>query len=129
MRALHLDPGTAEGEKPTLESLPAHQLESGTVPLGACYILNPTPEDGASLVRHDLSPVRAALAFVQFSKLGALLGGSEAPVVLDRAVTLAGAVPAYVVDVPRDLRRLDGVAEQLIRWHRRVPSPNAAPTT
>ena len=129
VRALRLDVGSSEGEKPTLDPLPAGQLEPGEVPLHACYILNPSSADGAAVVRNDVSPVHAALAFVQFSKLGALLGGSEAPVVLDRAAALAEAVPAYVVDVARDLRQLDGVAEQFLHWHRGVTSPNAAPTT
>ena len=127
VRALHFDAGSLEGEKPTLDPLPPAQLEADEVPLRACYILNPASSDGASIVRSALSPVHAALAFVQFSKLGALLGGSEAPVVLDRAATLAGAVPTYVVDVARDLRQLDDVAEQLLRWHRGVTAPNDAP--
>jgi len=127
VRALRLQAGPSEGEKPTLDPLPREQLQPVEVPLRACYVLNPVSAAGAAVVRNELSPVHAALAFVQFSKLGALLGGSEAPLVLDRAATLAGAVPTYMVDVARDLRLLDSVAEQVLHWHRGVTPPNATP--
>jgi len=128
VRALRLDVGASGGEKPTLDAFPPSLLQAGEVPLCACYILKPASAEGAAVVRIELSPVHAALAFVQFSKLGALLGGSEASLVLDRAATLAEAVPTYVVEVARDLRRLDGVAEQFLHWHRDVTPPSAAPT-
>jgi hypothetical protein len=121
-------PATSGGNKPTLDPLPPDQLERGDVPLRACYILNPVIPS-AEVVRRDRLPaVRAALSLVQFAKLGSLLGGAEAPVVLDRAGALAERVPVYVADVTRDLDALDAVAAQFLEWHG-APTPNVTPAT
>ena len=67
----------------------------------------------------------SALALVRQATLGALLGGSEAGVVFDRAVTLAKAVPVYRLDVAPGLDRVPAIVSQLLAWHG-APTPMAA---
>jgi len=64
-----------------------------------------------------LTSVHAALTFMRFAKLGTLLGGREAPIALERAGALASRVPAYAVDVVRDLGQLERVSDRLLEWH------------
>ncbi|HEX6048286.1 MAG TPA: hypothetical protein VFZ21_03430 [Gemmatimonadaceae bacterium] len=126
IRALGATPSSAEGDKPTIELEP-DQLAHGEVPLRACYLLRPGATTGIEISRGPrLQPVHSALALVQFSKIGGLLGGSEAPVVLERAAALAAAVPVHVIDVARAIDRLDAVAARIISWHRTGVVPNAA---
>jgi hypothetical protein len=129
VHALDVTPSSPDSAKPTVE-LPPDRLEGTEVPLRACYILNAVAAPDAAVARGArLAPVHAALSLVGFSKIGALLGGTEAAVVLERAAALAEAVPTYVADVARDLRRLDDVAAQLLRWHGSRPVPNVALAT
>lgn len=130
VRALELAAGSSAGEKPTLDPLPPDQLERAEVPLALCYILTPgTGHDGAPVTRGArLTSIEAALAFVRFAKLGALLGGTEAPTVLDRATVLARAVPMHALRVARDLAQLDAVAAEFVRWHEAGAAPNAVST-
>lgn len=126
------------GAKPTLDALPLRSLEEHEVPLDACYVLRAVApnadavDDQRAVARSPMAGVQAALACVQFAKLGALAGGSEGPVVLDRAVRLVGRADIYVADVRRDLARLDDVVAQLVAWHSppsplsSVAAPNAA---
>jgi hypothetical protein len=113
-------------DKPTLDPLPSAALESEEVPLDACYVLSAGDGDAGSVAQRErLSPVRAALALVQFSKLGALMGGQEASIVLDRAVAVAERVPVFTAAVARDLARLGAAAAQFESWH----SPSGASRT
>jgi len=126
LRALAMG-GSGGGDKPILDPLPADQLECEEVPLAACYVLTPTSDGPAAIVRGSrLTSVHAALTLVTFTKLGALLGGVEAPVVLDRAAEIAACVPIHSVDVVRDFSRLGHVAAQLFAWHATDSVPNAA---
>jgi hypothetical protein len=128
LRALGVEADSPATEKPTVGPLPPDRLERAEVPLVACYLLNPVSAEDAPIARSArLSSVQSALAFVRFSKLGALMGGAEAPVVLDRAAQLAGCTPMYAIDVARDLGRLDAAATALLGWHMPALSPNVAP--
>jgi hypothetical protein len=126
VHALEVMPSSTDGDKPTVGLRP-DQLTRTAVPLRACYVLRPSATTDVVVSRGPrLQPVHAALSLVQFSKIGGLLGGSEAPVVLERAAALAEAVPLYVVHVARALDRLDAVAEEIIGWHRTGLVPNVA---
>lgn len=87
--------------------------------LAAIYILSPIshPLDCNPVTRTRLSPISATMSLVTHMKVGALLGTSEASVVLDRAAAIARVVPVYRLDVLRDLERLGEVAEAICRWH------------
>jgi hypothetical protein len=119
---------SAQEAKPMTDALPSALLERSAVALGACYVLGATSSSstGAAIERQRLSPVHAALACVQFSKLGALLGGDEATVVLDRAAAVSSAAAVYAAEVRRDLASLDEVASRLVGWHGSVPRSTTA---
>ena len=110
--------------KRIMDQLDAHQLETGTVPFGAAYILNPVTElpDGAAVQRERLDTVGATMSLVMHSKLGGVLAGSESPVVLARAADIASSVPVYALHVLRDLERIGEVAKQLVVWHQDRPA-------
>jgi hypothetical protein len=109
--------GEARG-KPTVDRLTADELEPREAPLDACYVLEAAPEGSSELVtRVRLASVPAALACVRFSKLGALAGGPEGPVILDRAGELTRVVPVFQALVRRDLPALEQTAAAFIAWH------------
>jgi len=111
--------GREYGGKHIVDQLPEDRVADQAVPLTAVYVLSPpselTPPD---LVRRSRLPdVPAAMALVQHAKLGALLGKSEAPVLFERAVAAARAVPVYALDFVRDFAHVDYVVGQLMEWH------------
>ena len=113
----------AEGASPfevkrTFTRLPEHLLAREPVPVSGVYLLAPNLGTGPVAQRESLAPVPAAAALVGHAKIGALLGRSEAPVVLDRAVRIASRVPVYRLDLARDFARLSAVVMQLTEWHR-----------
>lgn len=119
--------GSSGGDKPIVDPLPSDCLEHAEVPLSACYVLAPIPDDGTAIIRSaPLTSVHATVACVRFAKAGALLGGREAPVVLARAAGLVSSVAMYSIGVVRNLERLDAVAAQLFDWHATHRLPNVA---
>jgi len=111
--------GTSVTSKQILSRLPEDKLMLDRTTLKAIYLLAPAQADTNSpAARRTLLPaVRAALSLVQHAKLGALLGKSEAPVLFDRAVRVAAAVPVYELAIVRDLDRIPEVVAQLTDWH------------
>jgi hypothetical protein len=95
----------------------------GAQPLLAIYLLAPFPSgDSKDPVKRELlAGIQSALALVQHSKIGALLGKSEGPVMLDRATTISSGVPVYLLRIVRDLDSLDAVVEQIFAWHSEAP--------
>src|SRR5690242_15883647 len=94
--------GVEAGEKHLVHDFSDTALMTDRSPLAACYLLAPVTGDqtpDAAAVRAKLGDMVSALALVRQATLGALLGGSEAGVVFDRAVSLAKAVPVYRLDV------------------------------
>ena len=123
VRALKAAADVSLGAKPTVGQLPDEQLQRAEVPLDTCYVLRPSDMGSRETVsREALSPLHAALACVSFSKLGALTGGSEGPVVLERATRVARMAPFFAATVHRDLSRLDTLGDDVLRWHRPAAS-------
>jgi len=114
--------GTRVTSKQILSRLPEHRLMLDPTALTALYVLAPTrARMNSPAARRTLLPaVRAAVSLVQHAKLGSLLGKSEAPVLFDRAVRVAGAVPIYELTFVRDLERIPEVVAQLTEWHGEV---------
>jgi hypothetical protein len=114
---------SGSGEAKPMATLAPNERETASLPLAACYLLAPSVAPNSegqyepAIQRERLSPVHAALASVRFSKLGALGGGAVGVAVLERAGSLAKAVPAFVAAVRPDLMRLDEVAEHMMAWH------------
>jgi hypothetical protein len=113
--------------KQLIDQLDPAQVETGTVPFRAAYVLDPVTEggDAAPATRDRLEPVAATMALVMHSKLGPILTGPESPVVLALAADIARSVPVYALHVVRDLARVDEVAQLLYGWHagEDLPSP------
>ena len=112
---------TSLSNKANFELLPDDWLMAQSCPLSAVYFLAPVAEveSGAATRRTQLSPLSAAIALIQHSKLGPLLGRNEAGIVLGFATQLADQVPAYTLEVTRDFDRLGEVARSLRSWHGR----------
>lgn len=88
------------------------------VPLAAIYLLSPAPPgDGSRVKRNPLPPVAATLALVGQAKIGALLGGTAAPVLMRQLSRVTATVPVYRLSVPRELDRIDELVSCMSRWH------------
>jgi hypothetical protein len=105
--------------KHLMDALDASQVERRSVPFRAAYVLNPVAElpDGAVVTRDRLDMVSATIALVMHSKLGPVLTGSEAPVILSLAADIVQAVPVYALNIVRDLERIDEAARVVTEWH------------
>jgi hypothetical protein len=116
MRAVGRPADEAAGVKHTITELTMDRLATGTVPLAAVYLPEAGPSDAVP-ARVRFPPRLASLVLVNNAKLGPLLRGGEAPVLLQRAAALARAVPAYRLEFPAGLDRLADVADAVLRWH------------
>ena len=123
-RALGASAVGTDGAKSTLDLLPRDQRQDAGARLDACYFVGPVAAV-EPVAREQLSSVHAAVACVCFSKLGSLVGGTEATATLDRCARLVRGVPMYAASIPRDLGRLDEVATTVAAWHRERRLPNA----
>jgi hypothetical protein len=105
--------------KHIVDRLPKHMVASAPARLIALYMLSPSPNgNGAPAVsRSRLSSRRAVLELLRHAKIGALLGGSEAPTVFQQAASIAAAVPAYELEIARDLHRLPDAVAMIASWH------------
>jgi hypothetical protein len=99
--------------------LASARIATGPSPLVALYVLTPVvaAPQGAAATRQRVSSWRAAMELVRHSKIGALLGGPEARLILERATSIASAVPLYALEISRDLDRLPEVVRQIVDWH------------
>jgi hypothetical protein len=114
------------GGKHVLDELSGDRLAAHAAPASAVYILSPpsqTPSGPAT--RSRLADVPAAMALVQHTKIGALLGKSEAPVLFERAVAMAREVPVYSLEYARDFAHVDRLVQQLLEWHAPPMDPTA----
>ena len=111
--------GGSRRRKAKVGDFALEELMRERVPLGALYLLRPVKAEEASeaVRRIPLAPMPAAIALVRNTKIGALLGRSEAEAVLRQAAAVAGAVPVYVLEVVRDLGRIGEVVETIMSWH------------
>lgn len=103
------------GVKTVVEELPEQALTERRTPLSTLYALVPV-SPGEAVRREELPSPVAVLTLIQYSKLGALLGGPAAAEVLDRAASIASRVRVCRLFVPRRLSRLPEVAAALGEW-------------
>ena len=119
------EPG-AVGRKLVVTEVPEALRADAPAPLRAVYLLQAPDERRASdqedaAVRTPLGATEAALALVRHTTAGGLLGGGEAPRVLERAATVARRVPVFALAVARDFERLGDAAATIERWHAPLP--------
>lgn len=111
-----LESSLSQGDK-GVEHEPAVRRRTIIAPLRAIYVLEPADPVAAAVRREPLDPAAAAVALVAHAKVGALLGRSEAPVLLRQATALARAVPVQKLYVARDFDRLPIVVDTILGWH------------
>ena len=91
---------------------------TSSVAFTAAYLLDPFKPDGARGVKRERLPhVPATLALLGQTKVGRLLGPRWRASLLGRLANIAGHVPVYRLEVPRDYDRLDELTEALWSWH------------
>ncbi|MDQ6887075.1 MAG: hypothetical protein M3068_07235 [Gemmatimonadota bacterium] len=102
-----------------VSNLPDAQLMFERTTLEAIYLLTPTFDLPTHLAsrRTALAGVPAAVSLLAHLKLGPVLGKSEAPILMERAVALADRVPVYRLEIARDFAQLDAAVAQLMVWH------------
>ena len=88
-------------------------------PLAALYLLESVPAGSIAqpLERERLEGPAAVFGLLGQTKIGALLGGAEAPTVFASVVALAEGSPIYKLRVARDYDRLGSVVERIMSWH------------
>ena len=88
-------------------------------PLAALYLLESVPAGTIAqpLERQRLSGPEAVFGLLGQTKIGALLGGVEAPAVFASVVALAEGTAIYKLRVTRDYERLGTVVERIMSWH------------
>lgn len=123
-RLFGVEPDNRPGRKHLVDQLEPAQLETRRVPFLAAYVLSPVVEleGGAAVARERLESVPAAISLLTHSKLGAVLGGSESPVMLAMASEIARVVPVYTLKVIRNLDRVEEAARAILDWHA-LPGP------
>ncbi len=91
----------------------------GIAPLSAVYMLLPRSGEGveSAATRRRLSSTQAAISVLSHTKIGPLLGKSEATTVFDRAVTLADRVPIYALEIVRGFDRMSEAVDTIMAWH------------
>ncbi len=107
------------GGKLLISDLPADSLMYDRTPLNALYLLAPVLADEAeaAATRVRLQPFEATLALLGQTKIGALLGGVEAPTVLGLVTHVADHIPVYRLHIARDFEQLPAAVERLREWH------------
>ena len=88
-------------------------------PLAALYLLESVPAGTITepLERQRIEGPDAVLGLLAQTKIGALLGGSEAPTVFAAVAALADGCPIYRLRVTRDYERLGVVVDRVMKWH------------
>jgi hypothetical protein len=88
-------------------------------PLAALYLLESVPAGTIAepLDRRRIEGPDAVFGLLGQTKIGALLGGAEAPTVFAAVVALAEGCPIYRLRVTRDYERLSTVVERIMSWH------------
>ena len=109
------------GSKHLLHDFDDNMLSNDRTPLAAVYLLSPViVEEGAAapaVARTRMHAVPSALALVRHSIMGSMLSGAEAQLVIDRATTIAEAVPVYQLTVAAGMERIGDTVDQLLAWH------------
>ena len=88
-------------------------------PLAALYLLESVPAGTIAepLERRRLEGPEAVFGLLGQTKIGALLGGAEAPTVFASVVALAEGSAIYKLRVARDYEHLGAVVERIMGWH------------
>jgi hypothetical protein len=111
-------PGTSD-IKATFGQLSEDARRLTRAPLAALYLLESVPAGaiGEPLERTRIEGPEAVFGLLGQTKIGALLGGAEAPIVFASVVALAEGTQVYRLRVTRDYERLQTVVDRILGWH------------
>ena len=111
-------PGTSD-VKATFGQIAEDARRLTRAPLSALYLLESVPAGTLAepLERERIVGPPAVFGLLGQTKIGALLGGAEAPGVFSSVVALAESSEIYRLRVMRDYERLQMVVEQIMSWH------------
>jgi hypothetical protein len=105
--------------KATFGQLASDARRLSRAPLAALYLLESVPAGSITepVEREGIEGPPAVFQLITQTKIGTLLGGSEAPTVFGSVVGIAEGAPVYHLRVTRDYERLQQVVEQIVEWH------------
>ena len=88
-------------------------------PLAALYLLESVPAGTIDepVERERLEGPGAVFQLITQTKIGTLLGGSEAPTVFGAVVGISEGAPVYRLRVTRDYEQLNRVVDLIVGWH------------
>ena len=88
-------------------------------PLAALYLLESVPAGTIAepLERERVEGPPSVFQLLTQTKIGTLLGGSEASTVFDSVVGVAESAPVYRLRVTRDYEQLQQVVDRILGWH------------
>jgi hypothetical protein len=88
-------------------------------PLAALYLLESVPAGTITepVERERIDGPGAVFQLITQTKIGKLLGGSEAPTVFAAVVAISEGAPVYRLRVTRDYEQLQQVVERIVGWH------------
>ena len=112
---VHVKPGI----KSTVTDFAPETVWAGHAPLGAIYLLDPTPAGSEQACsREQLRGANALIALAHQTKLAdSLIGLRAAGGQLRLAADVAATSTVWTLHVERDFARLPAVLEQLSQWH------------
>ena len=114
---------TRDGKR-IVQAVSASRGLEAPAPLTAIYLLDPIDDgenDTGPISRVHLAPSMGAMGLLANVKIAGMLGPSEVAPMLQRAAAIARAVPVRLLQLPRDLARLDEVARTVLGWHGGAP--------
>jgi hypothetical protein len=120
-------PGSSD-IKATFGQLAPEARRTTRAPLAALYLLE-SVEPGViegPVQRERVAGPPAVFGLLGQTKIGTLLGGSEAAKVFDAVVAVAESTPVYHLRVAREYDQLDAVVEQITAWHAATGSVSPA---
>ncbi len=105
--------------KATFGQLAADARRLTRAPLAALYLLESIPAGTIAqpVERERIEGPAAVFQLLTQTKIGTLLGGSEASTVFDSVVGVAEGSPVYRLRVTRDYEQLQQVVGQIVGWH------------
>lgn len=91
-------------------------MQTDPAPLTAIYLVGPSDPAGP-VERLEFAPPLAALGVVAHVKIGAMLGPTAAPTLMERTARVVAHARVHRLVVPRELARLPEVVDRLLAWH------------
>ena len=97
-------------------------VADGAFPLGAVYLLHPSPEADCSLAITAVPPAHAALQVLAAMYMPETLRGARSLAALDGATRIANSVPVRVISYYRSFENLPAIRDAILQDAERIAS-------